>query len=636
MSSKKYVTTISGKSLPIEKTKKFNKSYYEIGDVNIENSGDCYLMGDDKYYRVETGMLVFDHKYKRYMIKSLCKNLREGFIDSNGTIGLFSLDIGEEVTCVDKFGKEHYALSREIFKSNYTYREKLSDGKFVHISRLKARDFKKISIPSSHIKQSLPYDSHNIMGPFIKKYQENELLIDEDSKVLGSLIKDYTFGLEFETTSGFIPRDLCLKNSLIPLRDGSITGLEFVTIPLQGEKGVQTVKNVVNLLKERTYFDDKCALHLHIGNIPRTKEFILAFVIATLHLQNEIFELFPLYKKYNFGYKNKNYAAPYPSEFLLSKLDSTINSENIDKNFDVIFRFLSEGASFDNYNFNLDNVLTHPNNPQNNQKWNVHTRYFIHNVIPLIFGNKETVEFRIHTPTYDINKILAFMLMNVSIVNYIKKFQDNILKNVGCFIPPILEIMEESFSSYEYRYSLMTYFKNRKEIIKQSNRNSKIFVDESEISCFFDRTKSSLSSFSQNIVNEYSGLTGGGFGISIPTENFKYQVVDLAEELRKHAETPVANYRSRYTEKSSPTLQKLEQLKKQQRRGKITKDTSSEPIPVNSYFGGVASYVAQDVSNNNSSKKIKQVNPMEYFHDELGKMAIEAIEDEEKIEELPF
>ena len=55
--------------------------------------------------------------------------------------------------------------------------------------------------------------------------------------------------------------------------------------------------------------------------------------------------------------------------------------------------------------------------------------YLIYNIIPLLFGNRQTIEFRIHTPTYDINKILPFIFMNAAIVNFTINYQSSILNN---------------------------------------------------------------------------------------------------------------------------------------------------------------------------------------------------------------
>jgi hypothetical protein len=87
------------------------------------------------------------------------------------------------------------------------------------------------------------------------------------------------------------------------------------------------------------------------------------------------------------------------------------------------------GPGFDSVGNDLKNVDNHPADLNGNQKWNVKTRYLIHNLIPLIFGNKKTIEFRIHTPTYDVYKIIPFILMNSLIVNFAIKYEKNILQN---------------------------------------------------------------------------------------------------------------------------------------------------------------------------------------------------------------
>ena len=46
--SKKNIITIKGEEMLISKVRKFSKGYYKIGDINIENSGDCYKI-DNKF-----------------------------------------------------------------------------------------------------------------------------------------------------------------------------------------------------------------------------------------------------------------------------------------------------------------------------------------------------------------------------------------------------------------------------------------------------------------------------------------------------------------------------------------------------------------------------------------------------------
>lgn len=57
------------------------------------------------------------------------------------------------------------------------------------------------------------------------------------------------------------------------------------------EKGLQCTADILDILKERTEYNDAtCSLHLHLGNIPRTKEFILAFFKVGMKFQDEIFK----------------------------------------------------------------------------------------------------------------------------------------------------------------------------------------------------------------------------------------------------------------------------------------------------------------------------------------------------------
>ena len=120
----------------------------------------------------------------------------------------------------------------------------------------------------------------------------------------------------------------------------------------------------------------KSSTLLTSGNVLKSgNEFIIAFFKVTLGVQDEIFKMFNLYKKYNFGYKNKNYCAPFNTFKILSELDSNIDGINIDRNFDVIFKYLSGGNRLLDYGSNdIGVVKSHPNDPNGNQKWNIRQR----------------------------------------------------------------------------------------------------------------------------------------------------------------------------------------------------------------------------------------------------------------------
>ena len=489
MSAEKKVITIKGEELPISQCRKFNKLYYKLGDINIQNSGDCYLI-NGKCYREETGLIVYNYSIKEYVI--LNDNLLQGVVDvadGNLIIGYFNNNT-KYSKITDKNGKSHWLYNVEIFNNNKEYREQLSTGNFYHISTLQAWKFNKIEFPNKNYKYSLPYDSKGIIGNNLKNYNENyNPEISQNIKNYAPLLENLSFGLEFETTKGHIPDRVLNQYGLIPLRDGSISGIEYVTVPMEGEKGLQCTADILKELKKRTsYSDETCSLHLHLGNIPRTKEFILAFFKVGMKIQDEMFQMFPLYKKYNYHIKNKNYSAPLPTFEILSQLDPIIDSRNIDENFGILYKYLSMGQDFKSVGNNLENVLSHPADPNGNQKWLVKCRYFLYNLVPLIFGNKQTIEFRIHTPTYDVNKILPFIFMNSLIVNFVIRNQKLILNRKN-FINScgLLDILYMQIDQYDipnrnkFKDLMYSYIEVRKNYCERQILKGNIVGTESEI-----------------------------------------------------------------------------------------------------------------------------------------------------------
>ena len=489
MSAEKKVITIKGEELPISQCRKFNKLYYKLGDINIQNSGDCYLI-NGKCYREETGLIVYNYSIKEYVI--LNDNLLQGVVDvvdGNLIIGYFNNNT-KYSKITDKNGKSHWLYNVEIFNNNKEYRERLSTGNFYHISTLQAWKFNKIEFPNKNYKYSLPYDSKGIIENNLKNYNENyNPEISQNIKNYAPLLENLSFGLEFETTKGHIPDRVLNQYGLIPLRDGSISGIEYVTVPMEGEKGLQCTADILKELKKRTsYSDETCSLHLHLGNIPRTKEFILAFFKVSMKIQDEMFQMFPLYKKYNYHIKNKNYSAPLPTFEILSQLDPIIDSRNIDENFGILYKYLSMGQDFKSVGNNLENVLSHPADPNGNQKWNVKSRYFLYNVIPLIFGNKHTIEFRIHTPTYDVNKILPFIFMNSLIVNFVIRNQKLILNSKNVINSyGLLDILYMQIDQYDipnrnkFKDLMYSYIEVRKNYCENQILKGNIMGTESEI-----------------------------------------------------------------------------------------------------------------------------------------------------------
>lgn len=374
MEKEKSVVTISKINALEAHCRLIDGEYYLIGNIKIENSGDVYQIG--KRF-IRTDNLVYNHSLKEYTLPS--NSLISGVVDFNKEepiFGYFEKNLLYNVNVFTKDEKVLLCLNKTIVP--LYFREEKSTGIFFHISIKKARYFNLLTEVPRELKESFPYDSRGITKKYTDRFEKNyKPNITENVKKYSPLLKNYTFGLEFETIRGYIPDDKMNILPLIPLRDGSISGLEYVTTPLKGELGLQATVDSVSELNNKTEYDTSCALHYHIGNIPRTPEFILAFYKTISFFQDEIFSMFPLYKKYNFGVKRKNYSKPFPFNKINSLLEPSIdikNSEQVIKNFNVIFKYLSEGYDFSDYSNNLDNVKEHPRDPHGNQKWNINTR----------------------------------------------------------------------------------------------------------------------------------------------------------------------------------------------------------------------------------------------------------------------
>jgi len=535
MSKEKLVKTIKNEELPISQCKKFPEGYYKIGNINIENSGDCYNIGSS-CYRIEKGQIIYNHSLNRYVMNT--GELTNGIVkfeDTKPVFGYFNQPLrGEEITVTLEDGRAWYMLNDEIIQGNKMYREEVSTGYYFHISKMQANRFNRLTVPRQEYKTSLPYDSKGITDKYLDIYNKNyDGKWSEAVIKYGKVLKNLSFGLEFETIKGFVPNRLLNKFGLIPLRDGSISGIEYVTVPFSSEKGLQTTIDLLPLLQERTEYDNTCSLHAHLGNVPRSKEFMLAFYKVTCALQDQIYECFPLYKKYNFKVKNKNYSKPYPIFSLLSQMDPIINSNNIDENFNILYSYLSGGQSFGEVGMNLDNVKGHPSDPNGTQKWNIKTRYYLHNMIPLLFGNKTTVEFRIHTPTYDVNKIIPFILISSIIVNFTIDNEKKILEQKGflaykdlySIIGEYLNSLKLSDNGMLYD-SLTGYLEHRKQVTESQNQKGNIKGDESCIKgCnYIDWSKEKLNSYDMKIP-VYKPLSGKQQWVDVSLNPFANKLV---------------------------------------------------------------------------------------------------------------
>jgi hypothetical protein len=222
------------------------------------------------------------------------------------------------------------------------------------------------------------------------------------------VLGDFTFGMEFETNLGKIPNYKIKESGLMPLRDGSITGIEYATIVLNGLRGVKILEDACADLAKYTTITNNESLHLHIGGFKTDKAFIGYLYTLCCILEKDVYSIFPKhYEKTSlFKAKQKDYNMPLRKELVTGDPEETFNN---------IAFYLGAGKKYSGFGSN------HPSDPNGDHKWGINERYHWVNFIPTLFGSSKTLEFRCHVPTRDPIKVIAWLYICSAIIKYAEK-----------------------------------------------------------------------------------------------------------------------------------------------------------------------------------------------------------------------
>lgn len=228
------------------------------------------------------------------------------------------------------------------------------------------------------------------------KYKDNQVVLKLLDYKAAKYLK-YTFGIEFETSAGAVPQHELIPNGLIPLRDGSISGVEYATTVLRGNVGLNLLKQQTTLFKKWCTFNRDCALHIHFGAYPEDPNFLVR--MNNLFVQLDINKYLPAYTFETYKYKSngKNYNAK-PRMF---------------KTFEDMYRSLV-GT---NYYGSL--YQAHPADIDHQHKWQVGTRYMAINFINAIcYQDPKTIEFRFLRPSWRFDKIVGWIYIMNALMLY--------------------------------------------------------------------------------------------------------------------------------------------------------------------------------------------------------------------------
>lgn len=351
-------------------------------------------------------MQVFDEITKQFLPLSECERVVVKHLPGLVVLGYSSRrETVVDVMIETSSGTEVFRGDKELLKDHLVYNQ----SKGIYVSTI---DFpEEALIYETNVKGQggFPYsfDKRYEAVESFRLFDGKQRVLDKNTEYTLSKYLKYTFGLEFETSMGYIPEDICFRDGLIPLRDGSISGLEYSTVVLNGNDGLSLLKQELKSLKEYTAFNKECSLHIHLGGFPLDPNAIIRAQALCRLLEKDISQLVPplTFRSSEYKANGKDYC---------SKLRPYRDFGQMYK--DLVGRpFLG------------DLTQPHPNDVERRAKWRIPTRYYWVNFINLIcYKVNKTIEFRLLRPTYNFKKIELWLYIFNAILMYAEDFSNSI------------------------------------------------------------------------------------------------------------------------------------------------------------------------------------------------------------------
>lgn len=519
------VVTYDGTSAERKDCRYIKKDFYIVGDPKIKDSGQCYKIknpetGKLMYYRINSGLITWDYEKKEYVL--LKDDLVEGIVDSKGEVGYFTPNIYENVyirtncplvhgtgsaqrsekLCISDEVAEKYADFQSVLDGYYYKLDKKSfSPDDMSYSRNRHSDVSHRYAYQKElykgIEQHYNLSDSSLTKEFKKLFDAFGLKPSQAALTIKKLLGSHTFGYEVETKSGRLPQKELYKYGIIPLKDGSISGHEYVSLPIDSEKGVESFLQAFELYRKFCRVDQMTSLHYHFGNvfndISDNREFKLQFIALYMlyyHLQSEIWDIFPPYKKSNDYFKQKrdfkDHCQNLKSFSLFGNMifkQGEVDDRELNKYFNILFRFLNDGNPADDY----CNLKTRKHCKAGRNKWEVDSRYYNLNLYNVLFSNSKTVEFRASSGTCNIDKALPWLLICNAILHFAKNnYQEIIEHKVKYSISDVVEGYRNNFGGEVIDQNVLdalidninAFVSSRKEHFINAYLNKDIFSDE--------------------------------------------------------------------------------------------------------------------------------------------------------------
>ena len=267
----------------MKKKMKIDGINYEVGDPSVKDSGEVYKVSNRYYFPADLFWCYTDNCYK-HNSQLTKREYVHGLVGKNQH-GWFVLN---ETTIESKQpgGERIFFLNENIIKecgfrlSPMGEKEIISERAYASVFMTTHSGEYKLSERSIARQEKSSYsvydrNTYSMKDIHIDSYEYYHKVFEVASKQKPEMFKmlnrilDKSIGVEFETSAGHLSQAKCLELGLVPLKDGSISGHEYVTLPYR-DKVVDKVVEACKHLRYTTTVNKHCSTHVHVGTLGRT------------------------------------------------------------------------------------------------------------------------------------------------------------------------------------------------------------------------------------------------------------------------------------------------------------------------------------------------------------------------------
>lgn len=437
------ITTVSGKKLKASECILYRGDFYETTHKDIVK---CSI--SNKFIHIGNACKVISNiQFKDDKVECEFCNIDKNFIEFVPFLYSYKYGIESRVLNEDIISKTHFkqATDQDCFIDIDKQQKKMQQARyypaFKNRSKLVINNIKDeikfgIKSPTNSIAEGLPY----------------------------------TMGVEIEISHGFIPVYKSLLNyNLSCVRDGSINGgeggPEYVTGILKGDAGFKHLQDICLGLKD-CRINHTCGVHVHLGGIDFTKQFLVNSYILAMLIEDELFTYLPKSRR------NNRYCRKLKPLDLKVALTNSKDNFQLEADYNKLFKYISY-EKVNNPSFEYNKSKQHPMGAKCGYNHDT-PRYCWLNYVPAMFNTRGngsySLEIRNHSGTTNFIKIRNWILLFMAIVAFAERYPD--LIKPGIKINDILDKIYPRKSN-----SLKLYFKTRQSKFSEDEEDSDLIEE---------------------------------------------------------------------------------------------------------------------------------------------------------------